>query len=507
MNKKWKAIGIVGFLICLGGGYWGYKHFTNKPVVTSYITSKAKIGNVKKVITATGTINYPHAITLTFPTSGNSSTAGKIVELNVKEGDTVTAGQILAKIDETKLKTSVLQAQANVTSAVAKLQNLNDSFNDKTRAEAQAALARAQQSLTSAKQNVDPSYLANQVTLVNQSVKEASDNLAKVQQSGTSSIQSAQTALNQAMDSLTLAENLQNGGAAKALVAAQADVTSAEYQVEQQAQGPNAADIHSAQADIQIAQAQLACAQADLNNAAIVAPVDAVVVSCPLELGQDSDSNSIITITPTEDKLEVDASIDQSDISQCKVGQKVDITLDSYPNQRISGTVNSVALQGATTQNITTYEVKATVDQNSDLLRAGMNANVNIITAQVTDVLTVPSEALKSEGNQIGITVPGSSDTKAGQSNSTDQMSPKSGNAAEVSSDTENAMANVRFIPVETGLDDGTNVQIKSGLEDGQEVITGTNSSSTTSKSNSSSGFSLGVGGGPNPGDGGPPPN
>lgn len=69
-----------------------------------------------------------------------------------------------------------------------------------------------------------------------------------------------------------------------------------------------------------------------------------------------------------------------------------------------------------------------------------------------------------------------------------------------------NVMANVRFIPVETGLDDGTNVEIKSGLEEGQEVLTGTNSTTTTTKSSSSSGFNLVGGGGP-PGDGGPPPN
>ncbi|EGW40797.1 biotin/lipoyl-binding protein [Desulfosporosinus sp. OT] len=321
MNKKWVTRGVVGFLILLGAGYWGYKHFTTKPAVASFNSSEAKMADVKKVITATGTINYPHAITLTFPTSGSSSTAGKIVELNVKEGDTVKAGQVLAKIDETKLKTSVLQAQANVTSAESKVQNLEESFNDQTRAQAQATLAKVQQSLTSAMQNADPSYLDNQVTLADQNVKQASDNLAKAQQSGnTSSIQSAQSVLNQAMDSLTSAKNLKNGGASKALVAAQADVTSAQYEVDQQAQGPKAADIQSAQADIQIAQAQLVSAYADLNDAAIVAPVDAIVVSCPLELGQDSDSNSIITITPTVDKLEVAASIDQEDISQCKVG-------------------------------------------------------------------------------------------------------------------------------------------------------------------------------------------
>lgn len=519
MNKKWVTIGVLGVLV-LGGGYWAYNHFKAKPVLASNITAKAKMGDVNKVITATGTVNYPHAITLTFPTTGNSSQAGKIVELNVKEGDTVKAGQVLAKIDDTKLKTSVLQAQANVTSAESKLQNLEDSFNDQTRAQAQAALAKAQQNLTSAQQNADPSYLANQVSLAEQNVKQASDNLAKAQQSGnTSSIQSSQNSLNQAINDLTAAKNLQNGGAAKALISAQADVTSAQYQVDQQAQGPKAADIQSAQAGIQIAQAQLASAQADLNDAAIVAPVDAVVVSCPLELGQDSDAQSIITLTPQGDKLEVDASIDQSDITQVKVGQKVDITLDAYPNDHISGTVNAVALQGTTTQNVTTYTVTAMVDQASDLLRAGMNANINIIVAEAKGVLTVPSEAVKTRGNVKGVMVPVTSSTSAGQANPAGQSDTKpnnagnagAGNAGTGNTGTRNAdagyvgagngvMANVRFIKAETGLDDGTNVEIKSGLEEGQEVIIGTRSSSTTTTTNSTSGFRLGgSGGGPNP--------
>ncbi|MDQ7095075.1 HlyD family efflux transporter periplasmic adaptor subunit [Desulfosporosinus sp. PR] len=517
MKKKWAVLGVISVLV-LGGGYWGYRHFAVKPAATPLATAKAQLGDVKKVITATGTVKYPHAITLTFPTSGNSSSAGKIVELNVKAGDVVKAGQVLARIDDTKLKTSVLQAEANVTSAESSLQNLKDSFNEKTYADARAALAQAQQSLTSAQQKAAPSYLANQVTLAEDNVQLASDNLASAQQSGnSSSIQSAQNALSTAMDSLTSAQNLQNGGAAKALASAQANVVSAQYQVDQQAQGPKAADLNSSQANIQIAQASLASAQADLGNAAIVAPVDAVVVSCPLELGQDSDSTSIITLTPVGDKFEVDASIDQADITECKVGQKADITLDSNPDQVISGTVTSVALQGSTTSDVTTYTVAVTVDQDSDLLRAGMNANVSLIVAQAKNVLTVPSEALKTENGQTGVTVPESSADNAGQDNSSNgstsngSTSSETGNSAKTGKDTkESAKQTTSFIPVEIGLDDGTNVEIKSGLKEGQEVITGTSASTSTSattsaaKSNSNLGGLLG---GPGPGGGGPPPN
>ncbi|AFM43226.1 multidrug resistance efflux pump [Desulfosporosinus acidiphilus SJ4] len=519
MNKKWVTIGVVGVLI-LGGGYWGYKHFTAKPAAASYTTAKATMGDVQKVITATGTVNYPHSITLTFPTSGSASSAGKIVELNVKAGDTVKAGEVLAKIDDTKLNTSVLQAQANVTSAESKLQTLEDSYNDQTRAQAESSLEKAKENLTTAQQNADPSYLANQVTIANENVQQASNNLAKAQMSNNpSSIQSAQSALNSALNDLTTAKNNQNGGAAQALASAQADVTAAQYQVNQQEQGPNPADVSSAQANIQIAQAQLASAQADLADASIVAPVDAVVVDCPLQLGQDSDSKSIITLTPVGDKLEVDAAIDQADITQCKVGQKVDITLDSYPNNHISGTVNAVALQGTTTSNVTTYQVTASVDQNSDLLRAGMNANINIIVAEANNVLTVPSEAVKTRGSQSFVMVPAAPGTSTGTGNSQSQSQSKSQSQAQSNTGNNrsgngsngysgsgytgsrntgarNATANVRMVPVVTGLDDGTNVEIKSGLQEGQEVITGSVSSTTKSSSNTSSNSSFKLGGG-----------
>jgi HlyD family secretion protein len=515
MNKKWVTIGVLGVLV-LGSGYWGYKHFTAKPAVASTITKTAKMGNVSKVITATGTVNFPRAIPLTF------QQPGKIVELNVKVGDLVKAGQVLAKTDDTKLSTAVLQAQASVTSAQAKLQTIKDGFNDQTRSQAQASLAKAkqsvitaqqgvvtgQQNLTTAQQNADPGYLNNQVLLATQAVKQASDALAKAIQSGNaSSIQPAQSTLSKASTDLTSAQNVLNGGAAQTLasaqaqirsaqaqiVSAQADVTSAQYQVNQEAQGPKSGDLQSAQSGIELAQVQLTGAQTDLSNSAIIAPMDAVVVSAPLLMDQQSDAKSIITITPTGNNLQVDASIDQSDITQVKVGQKVDITLDAYPNQHISGTVSLVALQGTIVSNVTTFTVTATVDQASDLLRAGMNANVNIVVAEAKNVLTVPSEAIKGKGNQTGVMVPVTSGTQPKNAGNTGTGNAAAGNTRTGNAGTGNAVANFRYIPVEIGLDDGTNVEIKSGLNEGQEVITGTRSS-TTAKT--TSGFSLGGGGG-----------
>lgn len=434
MNKKWVTIGVIGVLV-LGGGYWTYKHFTAKPAVAANTTAKAKMGDVSKVITATGTVNFPHAIPLTF------QQGGKIVELNVKVGDSVKAGQVLAKTDDKKLSTAVLQAQANVSSAQAKLQTLKDGFNAQTKAKAQATLASAQAKVVEMKQKLTTA---------------PAEDLAKAN-----------------------------------LTSAQADLTSVQYDVQQQAQGPKSGDLQSAQASIELAQVQLASAQTDLSNSAIIAPMDAVVVSVPIQLYQQSDAKSIITITPAGNNLQVDASIDQSDITLVKLGQKVDITLDAYPNQHNSGIVSVVALQGTIVSNVTTFTVTATVDKASDLLRAGMNANINIVVAEAKNVLTVPSEAIKTMGNKKSVLIPmTSSASSAGQADPSAQSSaaPK----RTTNTGRTKTSFNGQSIPVEIGLDDGTNVEIKSGIKVGQEVITGTRSS-TTAKT--TSGFSLGGGG------------
>ncbi|HZK84381.1 MAG TPA: biotin/lipoyl-binding protein [Desulfosporosinus sp.] len=505
MNKKWVTIGVLGVLV-LGGGYWTYKHFTVKPAVASNITAKAKMGSVKKVISATGTVNFPHSIPLQF------SNKGQLVELNIKDGDSVKKGQVLARIDDADLKTAVVQQQANLMTAQSKLQALRDGFNVQTKAVAQSALAKAQQgvtnakqSLTTAEQNADQSYLNNQVSLAEQNVEQASDDLAKAQQSG-GTVSSA--ALNQALAALTTAQNAKNGGGALVLasaqaqyVSAQADVTSAQYKIKQEAAGPTAADVQSTQASVAQAQAQLDSANAKLAEATILAPTDALVISSGLQLYQYTTDSSVITITPTEgtgSNLEVAASIDQADIVQITAGQKVDITLDAYPDEHSSGTVSLVALQGTVASNVTTFKVTVAVDQASDKLRSGMNANIDIVVAEVSNVVTVPSEAVKTRGTKKEVIVTAStSDASAGQvdraAQSGTKTNPPSGKSA--------MNANVRPVTVEVGLDDGINVEITSGLTVGQEVVTGTMAPSTAK---AASGFSLG-GGNRAPGGGGRP--
>ena len=109
-----------------------------------------------------------------------------------------------------------------------------------------------------------------------------------------------------------------------------------------------------------------------------------------------------------------------------------------------------------------------------------MNVNVSIVLAEVKNVLTVPSEAIKTIGDKKEVIVPAITSAKsAGQVDQTTQSGTKTN-----SSSGQNT-ANVQYVSVEIGMDDGTNVEIKSGLQEGQEVVTGTSSTktSTTTKS------------------------
>ncbi|MEA4900636.1 efflux RND transporter periplasmic adaptor subunit [Desulfitobacterium sp.] len=214
-------------------------------------------------------------------------------------------------------------------------------------------------------------------------------------------------------------------------------------------------------------------AQTNLGKATMVAPFDGVVTAVTGQVGQvmESTSNSSskpgVTVAANPDVLQVETTIGQADINFVKLGQKAEITLDTMPNTIIHGTVSSIAVQGTTTQNVTTFAVKVTIDEKNTILKAGMSANVNIVLEEVTNVLTIPSEALKNEKGQNFVLIPDPSKNEAG------------------------GTGNTSLVPVEIGLDDGSNVEIKSGLNEGQEIVVSVvsaapNSNSTSKKPGSS---------------------
>ncbi len=263
----------------------------------------------------------------------------------------------------------------------------------------------------------------------------------------------------------------------------------AQNAVDLQALGPKSSDLKLAQANINQAQAALDAANKDLSEATLVAPIDGIITEVSAKENQNVTTESVImTMAAGQDSLQIDTSVDQADISQVKVGQKTDITLDSTPDEHISGTVSQIAPVGKTTSNVTTFDVTILLDSPSPLLYASMSTNVSIILEEAKGVLSVPSEAVQTRRDSKGVLIPGSGSNTAPQ-----------------------------FVTVETGLDDGTNIEIKSGLTEGQEVIVSTNTPAAGLSSGNRNGDSgmqgmgalrgmSGGSGGPS-GGGGPPGN
>jgi len=481
MSKKWRNLIIAGIVILAIGSLIFWRSSGSDGAAAAVITGKVQKGDVRQEVTATGTVQYRQELPLSF------SQGGKIIELAVKEGDVVRKGQVLARLDDTNLRQNVVQSEANLVAAEAKLQQLADGYNNQSTAQAQASLAKAEQALanaelqlTNAELNADPVYLENQVYLAEQSVALAQDVLANAEASkNSSSIQQAQNSLNQAQTTLLNAERARDGGAEQSLAvaqaayrSAQADLTTAKAQVAAQEEGPKASEVQAAQAGVDQARAALEIARTNLNNATLQAPEDGVISSVLVQQYQNVGTNQIMTLGVGQDTLVVETAIDQADIALVKLGQKVDLTLDSAPDQHIRATVSGVAPSGTTVQSVTTFKVLLNIDEPSSLIYPGMNVNVSIIIAEKQGVLVIPSEAIKVQDGQQGVLIPlnqePAADKEAEADGANDQIQGAS-TISVVSADTE-------FVPVETGLDDGAYVEIISGLTEGQAVVIGVRS-------------------------------
>ena len=138
----------------------------------------------------------------------------------------------------------------------------------------------------------------------------------------------------------------------------------------------------------------------NLNYAEIYSPIDGIVISREVEVGQTVVSSmnvaNLYVIADLENMLVV-GNVDEADIGQVKVGQRVTFTVDSYPEDTFTGTVTQVRLNPTTTSNVVTYEVIVKTTNPDLKLIPGMTANLTIYTLELDDVIAVPLKALKFE--------------------------------------------------------------------------------------------------------------
>lgn len=228
------------------------------------------------------------------------------------------------------------------------------------------------------------------------------------------------------------------------------------------------------------AKADKVRAAKNLNYAEIYSPIDGIVISRDVEVGQTVVSNmsvaNLYTIADL-DNMQVIGNVDEADIGQVKVGQSVTFTVDAYPEEQFDGRVTQVRLSPTTTSNVVTYEVVVSAENPEHKLIPGLTANLTIYVMQSDDAILLPANAFTFE--------PQDTDEESG-------LPKPKGSASDLKLAADQKCVWVvdgkNLIPtaVTIGESNGIQTQILSGIKEGATVATGYSESSAPSKKDDS---------------------
>ena len=233
---------------------------------------------------------------------------------------------------------------------------------------------------------------------------------------------------------------------------AQNDLDTAEASYEQAS-----AQLALDQAAVAQAQASLEDAQVNLRYTDILSPVDGVVVSVSVAVGQTVAASfqtpTLFLIAGDLAKMQVDTNVSESDVGRVRDGQPATFTVDAYPGQPFHGTVVQVRNAPITVQSVVTYDVVVAVDNPGLELKPGMTANVSITTARRDQALRIPVRALRFHPRGTGHETPGAN--------------AKEGSAVYVLE----PGGTLRRVEVEVGVRDNQHVEVLSGdLHEGDQI-------------------------------------
>lgn len=236
------------------------------------------------------------------------------------------------------------------------------------------------------------------------------------------------------------------------------------------------ATLHQAEATVTIKQANLEKAQADLNHCTIYSPIDGIVISRSVDVGQTvaATMNAPVLFTVANDlaKMQIDSNVAEADVGNVELEQSVDFTVDAFPYRTFHGKVSQVRNAAITVQNVVTYDVVISV-KNEDLkLKPGMTATVNIVIAHREDVLKVPNAALRFKVIDPKATpVPTPMNTPPPSRHAT-----IGGGRAERKDRSIYVMTpsgKPEPVPVKLGINDGVSTEILEGLKENDTIVTG----------------------------------
>ena len=342
MKKRTLIAGAVVLALAAGGAWWWQQRDAASDV--QYRTVKIERGPLLAAVSASGSVNPVTQVSV------GTQVSGQIKELYVDFNSVVQAGQLIAQIDPETFEYRVRQAQADLDAGRASVltAQANAASSRASVSKAQVDLAEAQRDLARKQTLVDKQFI---------SVSEADRVRALVN---------------------TTAESLK-------VTQAQAAVTEAQ--------------IKTAQAVVAQREAALAQARIDLTRTRITSPVNGIVIKRAIEKGQtvaaSLQSPELFVIAQNLSDMQVDASIDESDVGRIRTGQKASFTVDAFPGQTFEGEVRQVRKAAQTVANVVTYVAVVGFSNVGDRLLPGMTANVRIVTDTRENVLKVPNAALR----------------------------------------------------------------------------------------------------------------
>jgi HlyD family secretion protein len=355
--------------------------------------AKVERTDITKSVVATGKITPITKVEI------KSKASGIVKKLYVDSGDRVKQGQVLEELDRIEIEAEVNSAQAQLLSSQA---NLKSAQADEKRAEVDA-------------QGVD-------IPTLQRAYQRAQD----MSKDGVVS----QATLDDAQRGYIMAVNKR-------------DVARAQLTV-------NKAKVTQAQAQVEKDQASLKQFEEQLSYTTIVAPIDGVVLSRDVEVGDavssilvlGSGATLVMTIGDTSE-VYVKGKVDESDIGHVYLGQPARIRVETFKDKTFTGHVTKIAPMGVEKDNVTTFEVRVSINNPGGELKAEMTANAEIILDEHHDVLTVPESALlydKDKKASVDIPYPSAKD-------------------------------GMKKVPVTIGISNGVKTEVVAGLKQGDQVV------------------------------------
>lgn len=397
-RKKQLMIG-GGALAVLGLG--AFYFLGNRTDAPEYLTARVERGNLRNTVTATGALQAVTTVQV------GSQASGTLAALYADFNSVVKKGQVIAQLDPSVSKAQVDQARANlvqaraaVTQARAGVGQSRAGVSDaqakvlaakSTVQNSQAGVSGAQANLAVLKAQQDDalSFLRQQESLLQAGVIAKRDyDIAQT------AYRTAEARYNQAASQLSQAILSEQSATISGIAQSQAQVQQTQAQVQQ-----SQAQVLSAEAQVQQAEAAVRLAEVNLAHTTIASPIDGVVVSRDVNVGQTVAASlsapTLFTIAKDLTQMQVIANIDQADIGLVENAKSVKFTVDAFPGKDFEGQIQQMRLNPVNVQNVVTYNVVIDVSNPEQKLKPGMTANLTITIDERNDVLKVPNAALR----------------------------------------------------------------------------------------------------------------